>query len=140
MFMDDWASRFVSDLIARLSGPMTFRLLLQPMMAALYAIRDGIEDAREDRPAYFWSILTNPDDRSRLLSEGWTSVLRIIILGVLMDAVYQLVVFRSIHPLELVVVVLILAFVPYLLLRGPVNRIAQHFIHTPRRPQPLVRR
>jgi hypothetical protein len=38
---------------------------------------------------------------------------------------YQLIVFRWIHPVELVVVVLLLAFVPYLLIRGPVNRLAR---------------
>jgi hypothetical protein len=52
---------------------------------------------------------------------------RVILLGVLMDATYQVIVFRRIYPFELVVVVLLLAFVPYLVLRGPVNRIAQHF-------------
>jgi hypothetical protein len=39
-------------------------------------------------------------------------------------------VFRGVHPLQLVVIVLLLAFVPYLLLRGPVNRIARRFMRT----------
>jgi hypothetical protein len=41
---------------------------------------------------------------------------------------YQVIVFKTIHPLQLVVIVLGLAFVPYLLLRGPINRIARHWI------------
>ena len=48
-----------------------------------------------------------------------------ILLGSAMDAIYQWIVFRWIHPVELVVVVLLLAFVPYVLLRGPVDRIAR---------------
>jgi hypothetical protein len=51
-------------------------------------------------------------------------------LGALIDLIYQLMVFRRVYPLQLVVVVLILAFVPYLLLRGPVKRIARRFMRT----------
>lgn len=42
-----------------------------------------------------------------------------------MDFIYQLIVFRRIYPVELVIVVLILAFVPYLLIRDPANRFAR---------------
>ena len=52
-------------------------------------------------------------------------VMRVLVLGVVMDVLYQLIVFKTIHPLQLVVIVLLLAFAPYLALRGPVNRIAQ---------------
>lgn len=125
-------ARMWSDLAGRLTGPMTFRLILQPAMASFYAVRDGIDDAKNGRLAYFWSILTHPSQGSRLLAEGWHAVVRIIGLGVLMDAVYQLMVFRRIYPFELVIVVLTLAFVPYLLVRGPANRIASRWTH-PRR-------
>jgi hypothetical protein len=44
-----------------------------------------------------------------------------------MDAIYQWMVIRWVYLGELLFVVLILAFVPYLLLRGPINRIARHW-------------
>jgi hypothetical protein len=97
-------------------------------VAMLYAIRDGIKDAHAGRPEYFWSLLTGRSDRRELLHEGWTAVARVIGLGALIDLIYQLMVFRRVYPLQLVVVVLILAFVPYLLLRGPVKRIARRFM------------
>ena len=56
--MDDMTTRFWTDLIGRLTGPMTFRLILQPAMASLLAVRDGIKDAKAGRPAYFWAIFT----------------------------------------------------------------------------------
>ena len=34
------------DLVDRPSGPMSFRFILQPSMAAIAAIRDGVKDAR----------------------------------------------------------------------------------------------
>jgi hypothetical protein len=52
--VDDVLTRFVADLIGRLSGPLSFRLILQPMMAAFFAVRDGLKEERQDRPPYFW--------------------------------------------------------------------------------------
>jgi len=42
-----------------------------------------------------------------------------------MDVIYQYLVFRWFYPGEAVIVAFVLAFVPYLLIRGPVNRIAR---------------
>jgi hypothetical protein len=42
-----------------------------------------------------------------------------------MDAVYQFWVIKAFRPLEMITVVLVLAFIPYLLVRGPVLRIAR---------------
>jgi hypothetical protein len=41
------------------------------------------------------------------------------------DRGYQLIVFCWVYPVELIVIVLLLAFVPHLLIRGPVNRLAR---------------
>ncbi|HEX2446213.1 MAG TPA: hypothetical protein VHJ77_19855 [Vicinamibacterales bacterium] len=132
--MDDTLANFWTNLVGRLTGPMTFRLILQPVMATIYAIRDGMKDAREGRPPYFWSIFTHPGEAGPLLREGARAVGRVILLGIVMDLVYQLIVFRSVHPIELVVVVFLLAFNPYLVLRGPVNRIAAHWVQHPKVP------
>lgn len=120
--MDDVFSRFWNDLIGRAGGPFTFRFVLQPIMAILYAYRDGVRDAQTGRPPYFWTIFTEPGERVALLHEGWKAVARVIGLGVVMDLLYQIIVFRRLYPLELVAIVFLLAFLPYLLLRGPINR------------------
>jgi hypothetical protein len=113
------------DLIDRPGGIMTFRFFLQPAMAAIAALRDGIKDARTGRSPYFWTVLTKQTDRVGRLQEGLFSTAQIILLGLVMDAIYQLVVFKTFYPVEAVVVAIVLAFVPYLLLRGPVARIAR---------------
>ena len=124
--MDDlWA-----DLTGRLTGPMTFRLLLQPTMATLYAIRDGMKDAYDGRPAYFWAIFKQPGSAWPLLREGRKAVGRVMALAVLMEVVYQVIVFKWIYLGQLVIVVFALAFLPYLLLRGPVNRITRRWIQS----------
>jgi hypothetical protein len=50
------------DLVERPGGPMRFRFILQPLMAAIAAIHDGREDARAGRSAYFMTVLRNPQE------------------------------------------------------------------------------
>lgn len=119
--------RAVLNMVDRVGGPMTFRIILQPTMAALLALRAGLKDAREGRPAYFWTLITDSTQRAGLLREGWKAVARVFVLALVMDTIYQLIVFRWLYPLELVTVAILLAVVPYLLLRGPVNRIARRW-------------
>src|SRR5688572_13825680 len=47
--------RFWDDVFGRLSGPMTFRFFLQPTMALIAALPDGINDARHGHSSFFWT-------------------------------------------------------------------------------------
>lgn len=123
--MDELVLRMWDNLVARVGGPMSFRLVLQPAVAIILAIRAGLHDARAGRPAYFWTILTNPNDRRDLLREGWTAVAKVFLAAVVIDVVYQLVVQRWVYPGEALLVAFLLACVPYLLIRGLVNRLAR---------------
>jgi hypothetical protein len=121
----DLLQRLWTELVARPSGPMAFRFILQPTVAAILAIRDGMKDARERRPPYFHTILNDPAQRGPRLREGLAAVGRVIGLGVAMEAIYQWRVIGAFRPLEMAIVVLLLCFVPYLLIRGPADRIAR---------------
>jgi hypothetical protein len=123
--MEDLFSRLVEDLVGRVSGPMKFRLILQPVTAVIFAILRGLKDAREGKPPYFWALFTDPAHRRDMLQDGWKSIGRVIIIAFVMDAVYQYVALRWFYPNEAILVAVILALVPYLLIRGPVNRIAK---------------
>jgi hypothetical protein len=123
--MRDMLVRGWMNLVGRVGGPMTFRIILQPLMATLFAVRAGLKDARESRPPYLWTVLTDPSQRFDLLHEGWKAVGRVFLLAVIMDIIYQLIVEHWIYPLELLVVAILLAVVPYLVIRGPVNRSAR---------------
>lgn len=120
--------RIWQDLVGRPSGPLAFRFVLQPTMAALMAIRDGIVDARTGRSPYFWTVLTNPSARRARLREGLISTARIVLLGVGMDVIYQVTEFGRFYPGEALIVALGLACLPYFLMRGPVDRIARRCI------------
>jgi hypothetical protein len=123
--MDELIARGWEGLMARIGGPMTFRLILQPLMATLLAVRAGLKDAREGRPPYFWTLVTDSAQRLDLLREGWRSIARVFILAVVMDLIYEWLVGRRFYPLETLIVAIVLAVLPYLLLRGPVNRFAR---------------
>ena len=53
------------------------------------------------------------------------SAARIILLGLVMDGIYQAIEFGTFHPAEAVIIALVLAFLPYLLLRGLFARAAR---------------
>jgi hypothetical protein len=128
-FSDEVRHRVWEQLIARPTGPMAFRFILQPVMAGIAALRDGIEDAKSQRSTFFWTLLlTTPSQSGGLLREGVISTARIILLGLGMDVIYQLIVLKTFYPGEAVIVAIALAFFPYLLLRGPIARIARWWL------------
>jgi hypothetical protein len=92
-------------------------------MASIFAIIDGVKDAKTGKPAYFWALLDSPEHRKQLVKDGWKSVGKIFILAIVLDVVYQLRVHSTIYPGETLFVALALAIAPYLALRGPMNRI-----------------
>lgn len=122
---DEVRHRVWTDLIDRPGGPMTFRFILQPIMAAIAAVIDGVRDARLGRSPYVWTIMFDGERRTRRLREAFISTARIILLGIAMDAVYQYKVLRTFYPDEAAIIALTLALVPYLIIRGPVARIAR---------------
>jgi hypothetical protein len=122
--MDDILRRFWCNLIGRASGPINFRLVIQPTVASVLAIRAGIKDAREGRPAFLWAAIANPAYRPELMRQASRDVGKVFVLAILLDAVYQLIVQRGVFLGELILVATVLAIVPYILIRGPVSRIA----------------
>jgi hypothetical protein len=121
-------ARFWHDIVDRPGGPMTFRFVLQPAMALLAALHDGIEDARRGRTPYLWALITGSRHRIERLEEGLIATARILLLGFGMDAIYQATVLKTFYPGEMAVVAVLLAFLPYLLLRGPIARIARRWM------------
>jgi hypothetical protein len=122
--MEEILTHLWKVLVGQLHGPLAFRLILQPSVAVILAIRAGLGDARDGRPAYFWAVLMDLDHRKDLLREGWKDVGKIFVFAVVLDVICQLIVFRRLYPGEALLVAAILAILPYLVVRGPVNRIA----------------
>lgn len=130
--MDDTINRFWQDMIGRLTGPMSFRFILQPLMGLIFAVRDGIGDAKSGTPAYLWSLFTDRKHRGERIQSGWKAISRVFFLGVAMDLIYQWLVLHSFYLGELLVMVIVLAILPYVLLRGPAKRVAAWWMNRAR--------
>lgn len=132
MFFDE-LTRFWTDLISRPDGPMALRFVLQPVMSTLMAIRDGIKDGKTGRHPYLLFIVrTDAGQRKAALTEGLKATGKILVFGIILDILYQLRMFGGFfYPLETLVIAVFLAFIPYLLVRGPVARITRRGLKKP---------
>ena len=123
--MDDTLTRIGTQLLERVSGPMKFRLVLQPCMAPFFAIKAGLVDAKLGKPPYFYALLWDQGHREDLLKNGWKSVGRVVILAIVLDVIYQIIEIHFVYVGEAIIVAFILAVLPYLILRGLVTRLAR---------------
>jgi len=114
---------FIDGLLARIEGPLSFRMVLQPLVAVFFGIRDGVRDAQEGKAPYFWALFTEPEHRRDMLGHGWKSIGKVFIIAIVLDFVFQYIVFRDFRPIGALLAGVILAVIPYLLLRGPINRL-----------------
>jgi hypothetical protein len=121
----DELQRAVDELLGRASGPMHLRLIMQPIVASILATRAGLRDARTGGSPFFWTFLTVPGERKRLLGSAWKDIGKVFVVAILLDTVYQIIVLHAFRPLQTLIVAVILAVLPYVLLRGPVTRIAR---------------
>ncbi len=126
----DVTLRFWDEMVSRPAGPLAFRFILQPTMASLLAVRDGYKDASMGRAPYLWTILHDPLSRADRLNEGLHAAMRVILLGIGMDLAYQIFVLKGFRPLELIVIVAVFCFAPYLIVRGPAERIARRWMQS----------
>jgi hypothetical protein len=124
-----WSSevndRLWTDIGGRAHGPMRFRYVLQPTMAAIAALHDGIDDVRRGHKAFFWTALLDRTQPTGRLREGLNSTTRILLLGICMDVIYQHRALHSFYPAEAVLFALLLAVLPYFVFRWTVEHVAR---------------
>lgn len=123
--MEDLWSRIVVDLAGRLDGPLWFRLVMQPSIACVLAIRDGLADARARRSPFALSLATSRGQRAVLARDAWRGVGKVFCVAAALDVAYQWIVFRFVYPGEVLLVASSLALLPYVLVRGLANRLAR---------------
>lgn len=113
------------NLIGRWDGPMSFRLLVQPAVAILFAIRAGIHDARENKPTFLGCAISNPRSWRARMRQSWKDVGKVFIVALILDSIYQVVVHSGIFALEMLITATVLALVPYMVFRDLVSRVAR---------------
>lgn len=111
------------DIFGRIDGPMSFRVIIQPVMATILAIRAGWADARGGRPIFFWTLARDPAQTRVMLTNLWRIAGKVFLIALVLDAIYQIIVFHWIYPFQALIVATVLAFVPCMLVRAIGNRI-----------------
>jgi len=124
-------------LYARAGAAFTFRLVLQPLVVGVIAIRAGLRDASAGRPGYLWAIFGRGASRRTLIKEGWQDIARVFFLALAVDLVYQLLVLHWFYPLEALALASLVAVLPYLLLRSLVALVIRHRVVRPSGKIPL---
>jgi hypothetical protein len=116
--------RFWTDVVGRLDGPLHFRLIVQPAMAIFFGVRDGLRFAREGRSFLLWGGPKDPAERWAQFWLGWRSIGKVFVLAIVLDVIYQLWVLHWVYVPQLLFVAVVVAVLPYLLVRGAVNFLA----------------
>ena len=121
----DILSRGMEQLLGRQHGPLHVRLFVMPVVVTVFAIRSGLRDAQEGNKPLLWAILSTPDRRADLLRSAVLDIGRIFIMAVVLDAVYQLAVLKAFYVVQALIIAFVCAILPYVIIRGPVTRIAR---------------
>ena len=85
--MEEALRRGWENLIGRSDGPMTLRLIIEPAVAVLFAIRAGLRDAREGQPPFLWTVFSNPGRRHELLRQARYDVGNVFIVALVLDSI-----------------------------------------------------
>jgi len=107
---------------------MSFRLFLQPAMSLIYAIIAGVKDAKAGNPHFLEGFILGKVDRKTALKEIWKNVGKVFILAAVMEIIFEIIEFKTVHPFEVLKIAFFLAILPYLIFRGIVDRIVSLFI------------
>jgi hypothetical protein len=119
-----FSKQFLEELPQRFIGPGRMRFILQPM-AILLGVRGGLADAKVGNPPYLLGLLSSSGRRKELLQSGVAAIRNLLAAGIIMDVVFQLIIYRSVHPGAAPLVGPILICLPYTLSRALTIRVAR---------------
>lgn len=116
---------FIEDIPKRLTGPGRFRFILQPVVATVLGIRGGLADARAGRPPYLYGVLFHRGLRRELVKSGYGAIANLLLLGILLDSIFQWLIYGVSYPGAALVMGPVLIVTPYAIARAFSNRFAR---------------
>jgi len=126
-----FSRQFLEELPQRFAGPGRMRFILQPVLAILLGVRGGLADARAGNPPYLFGLLFHAGRRRELMQSGMAAISTLLAMGIILDVVFQFILYRSVHPGAALVVGPILICLPYALSRALTNRLAGLLVKKP---------
>ena len=123
-----FSRQFLEELPRRFTGPGRLRFILQPVLAILLGVRGGLADARAGNPPFLFGLVFDAGRRRALLRSGAAAISTLLAMGIILDLVFQLVLYHAVHPGAALLVGPILICLPYALSRALTNRLVQEAV------------
>lgn len=120
-----FSSQFLEELPQRFTGPGRLRFIMQPMVAILLGLRGGLADAKAGNPPYLLRLLFDAGHRKELLRSGIMTIRSLLALGIILDVVFQWILYGTVHPGAALLIGPILITVPYAISRALTTRLAR---------------
>jgi hypothetical protein len=117
--------QFLEELPQRFTEPGRLCFILQPTVAIALGIRGGLADAKAGNPPYLFRLFFGVGRREELLRSGVAVIRNLVALGIIMDIVFQLVLYHSVHPGAALLVGPIFICFPYVLSRALTTRVTR---------------
>ena len=120
-----FSRQFLEELPQRFTGPGRLRFVLQPILAIVLGIRGGLAGAKVGNPPYLLGLLLGAGRRKELLRTGAEAIGTLLTMGIILDVVFQLIIYHSVHPGAAVMIGPILICFPYALSRALTASVAR---------------
>ena len=119
-----FSRQFLEELPQRFTGPGRLRFILQPVIAILLGLRGGLADARAGNPPFLFGLIFDSGRRRELMKSGVATIRNLLAFGIILDIVFQWVLYGAVHPGAAVLIGPILICAPYAIARALTTRVA----------------
>jgi len=100
------------------------RFVLQPTVATILGIRDGVKDATAGAPPFLSDLPFHKSNRRELVRSALASVRDLVAVAILLDVVSQILILRMVNPFAALLLGPVLIATPYGVSRALANRVA----------------
>ena len=120
-----FSRQFLEEMPQRFTGPGRLRFILQPVTAIVLGILGGLRDAKAGHPPYLFGLLFSSGHRREFFKSGVAAIRNLLALGIILEVVFQLILYQSVHPGAALIVGPILIGIPYAISRALTTRFAR---------------
>jgi hypothetical protein len=122
-----FSQQFFDELPQRFAGRGRMRFILQPASAVFLGVRGGLADAVAGNPPFLLGLAVDSRRRRELLRSAVAAIRTLLAVGIVLDVVFQFVLYGEVHPGAALLIGPILVCLPYAVSRALTTRVAGRF-------------
>lgn len=124
-----FTQQFFDDMFARFSGPGRLRFIVQPTVAVLLGVRDGMRDLREGVLPFLWTFFQKKL-RQKSFVHAFQSIRDLVAIAIVLDVIFQFIILDRVHPGAAMLLGPLLIAVPYAVSRSLTTQVGGRKIVT----------